>query len=304
MPQNQSQSVSVSSSRGRLKHTLHINAKLGSFPLQTVWTPISSNSRIDQIETLFLCLCLCLCFCGLVGDMNYELWTMNSASWAASVVEHSPKSHLQTEPLEGVALLCLSDRHVHMYTVSTDHTIEYGDVHVCSHTVYTCIYTMYMCVYIQVRYIGVAVTSHDIIPHHRYCVIHVHCMYSKWCIVKTISTNNPRGFPSILTSLHSCMTEEILEMRSAACWRTLAALLLSLQRMVPHIWGRYGFTRTPSEFTTTPNPFSMMMSWNGRMVVWKHENVTTAREYTSHKKFLFKKKTISRKYCSNNCWTC
>lgn len=43
------------------------------------------------------------------------------------------------------------------------------------------------------------------------------------------------GGERALTSPQVCMTEAMREMRSAACWRTLAALLLSLQRMVPQI---------------------------------------------------------------------
>jgi len=63
------------------------------------------------------------------------------------------------------------------------------------------------------------------------------------------------------------MTTAIRDIRSAACWRTLADLLLSRHRMVPQICGRYGFTRFPSWFTIVPKPLSIttssvVCSWN------------------------------------------
>ena len=64
------------------------------------------------------------------------------------------------------------------------------------------------------------------------------------------------------------ITLAILLMRSAACCRTSALLLLSRHLMVPQIWGRYGLDLLPSDDTTVPNPVSMTLpssavcSWN------------------------------------------
>jgi len=63
------------------------------------------------------------------------------------------------------------------------------------------------------------------------------------------------------TSWQVFMTTAILEMRSAACWRTLADLLFKRHRMVPQICGRYALTRLPRALTTVPNPFSITISY-------------------------------------------
>jgi len=62
------------------------------------------------------------------------------------------------------------------------------------------------------------------------------------------------------TSWQVFITTAILEIRSAACWRTLADLLFRRHRIVPQICGRYGFTRLPRALTTVPNPFSITIS--------------------------------------------
>ena len=46
------------------------------------------------------------------------------------------------------------------------------------------------------------------------------------------------SFKQNQVTLHVFIIAAILEMRSAACCRTLAALLFSLKRIVPQIWGR------------------------------------------------------------------
>mmetsp|Transcript_21443 Transcript_21443/g.47644 ORF Transcript_21443/g.47644 Transcript_21443/m.47644 type:complete len:231 (+) Transcript_21443:546-1238(+) len=51
------------------------------------------------------------------------------------------------------------------------------------------------------------------------------------------NSTTPR-WPISWSSLHACSTPAMREMRSAACMRTLALLLLSLHLMVPHTWGR------------------------------------------------------------------
>lgn len=56
------------------------------------------------------------------------------------------------------------------------------------------------------------------------------------------------------------MTTAMRAMRSAACWRILADLLLRRHLMVPQIWGRYGLARIFRLFTTVPKPFSITLA--------------------------------------------
>ena len=72
--------------------------------------------------------------------------------------------------------------------------------------------------------------------------------------------HNISMFISKLTSPQVIMTCAILDMRSAACCLTLADLLFNLHRIVPQIWGKYGFTRLPRALTTVPKPFNITMS--------------------------------------------
>mmetsp|Transcript_86974 Transcript_86974/g.243812 ORF Transcript_86974/g.243812 Transcript_86974/m.243812 type:complete len:245 (+) Transcript_86974:819-1553(+) len=75
-------------------------------------------------------------------------------------------------------------------------------------------------------------------------------------------------WPIICSSPHCFMTTEMRAIKSAACCRTRADGVLSRQRMIPAICGKYGFTRAPREFTTVPKPLSMTVvssevcSWN------------------------------------------
>lgn len=80
-----------------------------------------------------------------------------------------------------------------------------------------------------------------------------------------------------LTSWQVLMTIAILEMRSAACCLTLAALLLRRHRIVPQIWGRYAFTRLPRAFTMVPKPFSITESWE-----WMGGNTLLVSAWTWH----------------------
>mmetsp|Transcript_13166 Transcript_13166/g.43975 ORF Transcript_13166/g.43975 Transcript_13166/m.43975 type:complete len:230 (+) Transcript_13166:859-1548(+) len=74
--------------------------------------------------------------------------------------------------------------------------------------------------------------------------------------------------PMSWSSPHVFITTAILEIRSAACMRTLAALLFKRHLIVPQIWGRYGLVRRPNAFTTTPNPESMA-SVSSEACSWK-----------------------------------
>ena len=56
------------------------------------------------------------------------------------------------------------------------------------------------------------------------------------------------------------MTTAMRAMRSAACWRILALLLLRRHLMVPQIWGRYGLARIFRLLTTVPKPFSITLA--------------------------------------------
>lgn len=69
------------------------------------------------------------------------------------------------------------------------------------------------------------------------------------------------------TSWQVFMTTAVREMRSAACWRTLADLLLRRHSTVPQICGRYGLTRFPRALTTVPKPFSITESWEAQREV-------------------------------------
>ena len=64
------------------------------------------------------------------------------------------------------------------------------------------------------------------------------------------------------TSPQVFITGEILAIKSAACCLIFADLLFSRHKMVPQIWGKYGFVRLPKAFTTVPKPFNITMSWN------------------------------------------
>ena len=66
--------------------------------------------------------------------------------------------------------------------------------------------------------------------------------------------------PMSFSSWQVFMTTAILEIRSAACCRTLADLLFNLQRIVPQICGRYGLTRLLKLLTIVPNPFNITTS--------------------------------------------
>ena len=59
---------------------------------------------------------------------------------------------------------------------------------------------------------------------------------------------------------HTFMTTAMRAMRSAACWRILALLLLRRHLMVPQIWGRYGLARIFRLLTTVPKPFSITLA--------------------------------------------
>mmetsp|Transcript_13784 Transcript_13784/g.23680 ORF Transcript_13784/g.23680 Transcript_13784/m.23680 type:complete len:262 (+) Transcript_13784:967-1752(+) len=61
-------------------------------------------------------------------------------------------------------------------------------------------------------------------------------------------------WPISASSPHVFITTAIRAIRSAACCRTFADLLLRRHLMVPQIWGRYGFALSPSAFTTVPKP--------------------------------------------------
>mmetsp|Transcript_7516 Transcript_7516/g.17299 ORF Transcript_7516/g.17299 Transcript_7516/m.17299 type:complete len:271 (-) Transcript_7516:1065-1877(-) len=69
-------------------------------------------------------------------------------------------------------------------------------------------------------------------------------------------------WPMSCSSPQAFMTTAIRPMRSAACILTLAARLLSRHLIVPAICFRYGRHRSPSAFTTVPNPSSMI--WPSR----------------------------------------
>ena len=56
------------------------------------------------------------------------------------------------------------------------------------------------------------------------------------------------------------MTTAMRAMRSAACWRILALLLLRRHLMVPQIWGRYGLARIFKLLTTVPKPLSITLA--------------------------------------------
>ena len=90
-------------------------------------------------------------------------------------------------------------------------------------------------------------------------IIYKVVVYGRWSLIRSDADCVCESW--ILTSPQVIMTWAILEMRSAACCLTLADLLFNLQRMVPQICGKYGFTRLPSAFTTVPKPFSITISW-------------------------------------------
>mmetsp|Transcript_15794 Transcript_15794/g.40406 ORF Transcript_15794/g.40406 Transcript_15794/m.40406 type:complete len:262 (-) Transcript_15794:1009-1794(-) len=69
-------------------------------------------------------------------------------------------------------------------------------------------------------------------------------------------STTPR-WPMSRSSWHACITTAMRAIKSAACCRTFADLLFRRHLMVPHICGRYAFTRVDSAFTTVPNPFSI-----------------------------------------------
>mmetsp|Transcript_11716 Transcript_11716/g.30351 ORF Transcript_11716/g.30351 Transcript_11716/m.30351 type:complete len:219 (-) Transcript_11716:1642-2298(-) len=68
----------------------------------------------------------------------------------------------------------------------------------------------------------------------------------------------PRWFKSC-SSPHRFITAAMRPMRSAACWRTLADLLLRRHLSVPQIWGRYGLTLSRKELTTAATPSSITL---------------------------------------------
>ena len=108
-------------------------------------------------------------------------------------------------------------------------------------------------------------------------IIHKVVAYGRWSLMRGDADCVCESW--ILTSPQVIMTWAILEMRSAACCLTLADLLFNLQRMVPQICGKYGFTRLPSAFTTVPKPFSITISWE-----YKHTSIN--KQITKISRFL------------------
>mmetsp|Transcript_8550 Transcript_8550/g.16772 ORF Transcript_8550/g.16772 Transcript_8550/m.16772 type:complete len:262 (-) Transcript_8550:1809-2594(-) len=75
-------------------------------------------------------------------------------------------------------------------------------------------------------------------------------------------------FANSVSSSHSFITPASRATRSAACCLTRAFGTLRRHLTIPPIWGRYGFTRLPRQFTMVPKPFSITdvssldCSWN------------------------------------------
>lgn len=67
-------------------------------------------------------------------------------------------------------------------------------------------------------------------------------------------------WPISFSSWQIFITPAMRLIKSAACWRTLADLLFNRQSIVPQIWGRYGLTRFPNDWTIVPKPVSITAS--------------------------------------------